>query len=99
MSFWIVLSWIFVLILTGINAFIFLKFKQANDSMLKMAFPGAKDMNEAREKMMGMMKNFQGGGMPGMSAGLGTSGGSTADAQLKAAMNMLKTIQQKGAKR
>lgn len=73
MSFWVILSWIFVVILTGINVFIFLKLKSASEQMLKMAFPGAKDMGEALGQMQKMMGGMQGmGGMGGM---MGAKGG------------------------
>lgn len=102
MSTWIVISWIGVAILTAINIFVFLKLKQASEQMMKMAFPGAKNMNEAVAQMQQMMQ-----GMGGMAGGRGGRGGSPfggmggmgggakgADAQLKAAMEML----QKGSK-
>lgn len=102
MSTWIILSWVFVLILTAINIVVFLKLKQASEQMMKMAFPGAKNMNEAVGQMQKMMQGM-GGGMPNM-AGLNRgprAGGNQpgSDAQLKAAMDMLKQMQQKGRKR
>lgn len=100
MSFWIILSWVLVVILTGINIVVFLKLKQASEQMMKMAFPGAKDMNEAVAQMQKMM-----GGMGGLGAmgrgpmkGPGRPGGQQMDAQLKAAMEMLQQMQ-KGGKR
>lgn len=121
MSIWIILSWVFVAILTAINVFVFLKLKGASEQMLKMAFPGAKDMNEALSQMQGMMSAMQGGtggragGSPfaaGMAALGGMGGGrpasaprggagpgKTSDAQLKAAMDMLQKMQQKGGRR
>ena len=59
MSTWIILSWVFVLLLTGINIFIFLKLKQASEQMMKMAFPNAKNMNEALSQMQGMFQGMQ----------------------------------------
>jgi hypothetical protein len=106
MSFWIVLSWVFVLILTGINVAVFLKLKQASEGMMKSMFPNAKNMNEAMASMQQMMGGMGGMGnlggmMSGMQAGMqggkggfkgaggrGLPGGS--DAQLKAAMELLK---------
>jgi len=90
MSTWIIISWIFVLILTGINLFVFLKLKQASEQMMQMAFPGAKNMNEAVSRMQQMMQGAnrgprQGGGM-----------GGNRDAQLRAAMDMLQKIQKSG---
>lgn len=96
MSIWIILSWVFVGILTAVNVVIFLKLKGASEQMLKMAFPGAKDMGEAMRQMQGMM-GAMGGGRPGMPrAG---AGGGNMDAQLKAAMDMLAKSQNKGPRR
>ena len=111
MSFWVIVSWVSVLLLTGVNVFIFLKLKQASEQMLKMAFPNAKNMNEALQGMQGMMSGMQGmmGGMPGGMPGGMQSGGrpsaisksfqggnkQNADAQLKAAMDMLNKIQKR----
>ena len=93
MSFWIITSWVLVLSLTGINIFVFLKLKQASEQMLKMAFPGAKNMNEALQKMQQMMKGFQGkGGFPGGRGG-GPGGPAGGKGQLQAAMNMLQQMQ------
>lgn len=104
MSFWVIVSWVFVLILTGVNVFLFLKLKQASEQMLKMAFPNAKNMNEALAGMQGMMSGMQGmmGGRPGAAGGNpfaamqgGRGGGKNADAQLKAAMEMLNKMQKR----
>src|SRR5690606_10708561 len=91
---WMIVGWVFLAILTAINIFIFLKLKNASEQMLKMAFPGAKDMNEAVAQMQKMMGGM--GGRPGMKGGnpfggmAGPRGGSKAnDAQLRAAMEML----------
>ena len=102
MSTWMIISWVGVAILTGINIVIFIKLKQASEQMLKMAFPGAKNMNEAVSQMQNMMQGM--GGMAGARgkggnpfAGMGGMGGAPrggSDAQLKAAMAML----QKGNK-
>jgi hypothetical protein len=91
MSIWIILSWVFVFILTGINVFVFFKLKDASEQMMKMAFPGTKNMNEALAKMQNMMS----GKNRGPQTGRGASG---KEAQLKAAMDMLQQIQ-RGAKR
>ena len=58
MSFWIILSWVFVLVLTAINVVIFLKLKQASEGMMKSMFPNAKNMNEAMAGMQQMMSGF-----------------------------------------
>ncbi len=89
MSAWIIVSWVFVAILTGINVFVFLKLKGASEQMLKMAFPGAKDMNDALSRMQSMTRQMGG------SKGPGRPGGQNMDAQLRAAMDMLKNVQQK----
>ncbi|MBI2711902.1 MAG: hypothetical protein HYX41_03410 [Bdellovibrio sp.] len=93
MTIWIVLSWVFVLVLTAINVFIFLKLKAASEQMMQMAFPGAKNMNEAMARMQNMMQGMNRG-----PRGPGMGGGGNRDAQLRAAMDMLKNMQ-KGAKR
>jgi hypothetical protein len=96
MSIWIILSWVFVLILTAINVFLFFKLKDAGEQMIKMAFPGAKNMTDALGKMQQMMQGIQ--GLQGMQkgGGLGGFGGSTGDAKLKAAMNLLQNMQKTG---
>ena len=83
----------------------FLKLKDASEQMLKMAFPNAKNMQDALSQMQGMMGGM--GGMPGRGPrggspfggggggrkGLPAGGGQGSDAQLKAAMDMLQKIQ------
>lgn len=86
MSTWVIISWVFVGILTGVNIFVFLKLKGASEQMLKMAFPNAKNMNEALGQMQKMMGGR--GGMPNMG---GMKKGGT-DAQLQQAMAMLKNM-------
>ena len=81
----------FVVILTAINIVVFLKLKQASEQMMKMAFPGTKNMNEALSKMQQMM-----GGMNRGPAGRGTGNKGQADHQLKAAMDMLQKMQKTG---
>lgn len=102
MSTWIIVSWVFVILLTAINIFVFLKLKQASEQMLKMAFPGAKDMNEAMSQMQKMMGAFGGmkgaGGSPFGGMGGAKGGNANMDAQLKSAMAMLQNMQQKGKK-
>jgi hypothetical protein len=92
MSIWIILSWVFVVLLTAINVFIFMKLKQASEQMMQMAFPGAKNMNEALARMQQMSKGLNRGPRQG------GGGGGNMDAQLKAAMDMLQKMQ-KGGKR
>lgn len=89
MSTWVIVSWVFVAILTGVNIFVFLKLKGASEQMLKMAFPNAKNMNEALGQMQKMMGGMGGrGGMPNM----GGMNKKDMDAQLQQAMSMLKNI-------
>jgi hypothetical protein len=97
MSTWVIISWVLVAILTAINIVLFIKLKQASEQMMKMAFPNAKNMNEAVASMQQMMGGM--GGMGGMNRGPGRGAprGNT-DAQLKAAMDMLQQIQKKGGK-
>lgn len=102
MSTWIIVSWVCVAILTAVNVFVFLKLKGASEQMLKMAFPGAKDMNEAVTQMQRMMGGGGAGmaGMANMMRGMGGNGaGGNRDAQVKAAMEMLKNMQQKGPRK
>ena len=99
MSFWVIVSWVFVLLLTGVNIFIFLKLKQASEQMLKMAFPNAKNMNEALAGMQNMMGGMQGmmgqrGAMTGGMRG-GAGKGPGHDAQLRAAMDMLNKMKKR----
>ena len=89
MSTWVIVSWVFVAILTGVNVYVFIKLKSASEQMLKMAFPGAKDMNEALQKMQQMTRTMSG------SRGPGRPGSGKMDSQLKAAMEMLQRQQQK----
>ncbi len=92
MSIWIILSWVLVAVLTVINVIVFLKLKQASEQMMKMAFPGAKNMNDALTKMQQMAQGLSRG--PRASAGVQGN----MDSQLKAAMEMLQKMQ-KGVKR
>lgn len=95
MSFWMIVSWVAVAILTVINIVLFLKLKQASEQMLKMAFPGAKNMNEAMAGLQQMMQGMGGAGRRGGTPfGGGMPGrGPQMDAQLKAAMDMLQKMQ------
>jgi len=92
MNFWIIVSWVVVALLTIGNIFFFLKLKKASEQMMKMAFPNAKNMNDALSQMQGMMGQFQ--GMSGAKKGnpfAGKGGGNKKDmdAQLKKAMELL----------
>ena len=92
MSTWTILSWVGVAILTGVNIFIFIKLKTAAEQMLSVAFPGAKNMSEAMQRMQAQM-----GAMGGQMGGLkGVQGKPGQDAQLRQAMALL---QNKGRKR
>ncbi len=83
MSIWIILSWICVLILTGLNLFVFLKLKQVGEQVLKALFPGTKDMTEAWTKLQGMAKGLNRG-----------ANGNSRDTQLKTAMSLLQQKKQ-----
>ena len=91
MSTWVIISWVLVAVLTVINIVIFLQLKKASEQMLKMAFPNAKNMQDAVSQMQGMMSGLNRGGM-----GAGGAGG---DARLKAAMDMLQKAQKKSGGR
>ena len=92
MTTWVIISWIFVAVFTAVNIFVFIKLKKASEQMMKMAFPGAKNMGEAMNQMQGMLKGM--GGMGGM-GNMGGRGGNM-NPQMKAAMDMLAQMQQKG---
>lgn len=55
MTTWVIISWVVVALLTAGNVFFFLKLKKAADSMLKSAFPGAKNAADAMAQMQKMM--------------------------------------------
>ena len=86
MSIWTILSWVGVAILTAINVFIFLKLKQAAEQMMKVAFPGAGNLQEAMSRMQAQMGAMK-GGRPGM--------GGNKEAQLRQAMEMLRNMNRK----
>ena len=88
------MSWIFVAVLTAINIFVFLKLKGASEQMLKMAFPGAKNMNEALANMQQMMQGMSRGGGMGMpgAAGMGAPRTRNMDSQVRAAMEKLQKM-------
>lgn len=88
MTTWVIISWALVLVLTGINILIFLQLKKASDQMMKMVFPGSKNMADA----LGQMQKMGMGGMAGMGA---RKPGANSDAQLKAAMDMLQQMTKK----
>lgn len=88
--------------LTAINVFVFIKLKKASDQMMKMAFPNAKNMNEALSQMQGMMGKGGLGGMgggkggqvpPNMQAMMGQMNNPQMQQQMKAAMDMLAQMQ------
>jgi hypothetical protein len=105
---WIVISWISVAILTGVNVYIFLKLKGASEQMLKSAFPNAKSMDDAVSQMQAMMSGLSGavGRRPPMNIdhpllrGTGSrvkAQKGPSDPKLAAAMDMLKKMQQPGS--
>jgi hypothetical protein len=100
-STWIIISWVVVAILTIVNVLFFLKLKQASEQMMKMAFPNAKNMNDAMQQMQAQMAALSGGGARRGGGGNPFAGGRNGggknpqtEAQLKAAMDMLKNMQQ-----
>ncbi len=100
MSFWVIMSWVFVAILTVVNVVVFLKLKQASEQMMKAIFPNAKNMGEAMAGMQGMLGGLQGmnkgrGGNPFAGGMPARSNGKNMDAQLKAAMDMLNKMQKR----
>jgi len=106
MSTWIIISWVGVAALSGVNVFVFLKLKGASEQMMKMAFPGAKDMGAAMQQMQAMMGNMggtqnRGGPAPRGAGGFGKpqarvgGGQPNMDQQLKQAMDMLQKMQKK----
>ncbi len=103
MSTWVIVSWVGVAVMTAVNVVIFVKLKHASEQMMKSAFPNAKNLNEAvsqMQQMMGGMKGARGnpfGAMGGRAPGV--AGAGNKDAQLRAAMEMLKNLQQPKGKR
>lgn len=96
MSAWVIVSWVLVAVLTGINIFIFLKLKQASEQLMKMAFPNARGMGDAMAQMQRMMGGMGMGGAPGRGGMPGMGGGNAnMEAQMKAAMQMLSNMQKK----
>jgi hypothetical protein len=87
----IILSWVFVAILTAVNIFIFLKLKKASTDMMKMAFPGTKNMGDAMAQMQAMMGQMRGG--KGGPNPFGGGGNPNMNAQMKMAMDMLAQMQ------
>jgi hypothetical protein len=100
MTTWVIISWVFVAILTAVNVFVFLKLKKASEQMMKAAFPGAKNMGDAMAQMQSMMSGMGGkGGMPPkLQALMGQMNNPNMQAQMKTAMDMLAKMQQ-GRKR
>jgi hypothetical protein len=104
MTTWVIISWIFVAILTGVNVFVFLKLKTASDQMMKMAFPNAKNsgdaMAQAQQMMAGMGMGGAGGGkagaQPDMGALMQQMNNPKMQQQMKQAMEMLSKMQQNG---
>jgi len=89
MTTWVVISWIFVGLLTAGNVFFFLKLKKASDQMMKAAFPGSKNMTDAMSQMQTMMSGMQKGGMRRPPV----AGGAQMQSQMKMAMDMLAQMQ------
>lgn len=83
MSTWVIVSWVSVAVITGVNIFVFLKLMGIVKPMLKMMFPNAKNMSEALIQAQNMMGSMGKMGMPGAPKG------GNLDAQLKQAMKVL----------
>jgi hypothetical protein len=98
MTTWVIVSWVFVAVFSAINVFVFLKLKKASEQMMKMAFPNARNMNDALSQMQGMMGG-KGGMTPDLGALMGQMNQPQMQAQMKAAMEMLSKMQQNGARR
>ena len=98
MTTWIIISWVFVAILTAVNVFVFLKLKKASEQMMKMAFPNSKNMGDAMSQMQGMMSGAN-GMPPNLSALMGQMNQPQMQAQMKAAMEMLSKMQQNQGRR
>jgi hypothetical protein len=95
MTTWVIISWVFVAIFTGINIFVFLKLKNASQQMMKMAFPNAKNMGDAMAQLQRQMAQMGGAGFGGGSRGpMQGKGKGGANPQLQQAMEMLKKMQQ-----
>jgi hypothetical protein len=95
---WVIVSWIFVALLTAVNVFVFIKLKNASMQMMKMVAPGAKNMNDAVSQMQGMMGGMggagKGGGLPpNLQAMMGQMNNPQMQQQMKAAMDMLSQMQ------
>ncbi len=90
MGTWVIISWVFVALLTAGNIFFFFKLKKASEQMMKMAFPGAKDMNSAMSQMQAMMSQVQRRGGGGPARGRGSA---QRNAQMQQAMQMLRQMQ------
>ncbi len=104
MTTWVIISWVFVAILTAVNVFVFMKLKSASEQMMKTAFPGAKNMNDAMSQMQNMMGGMGGmgggkGGMPDMNALMGQMNNPKMQQQMKSAMDMLAKMQQNQKRR
>ena len=95
---WVIVSWVFVAILTGINIFVFLKLKKATEVMMKMAFPCAKNLNDAMGQMQSMLGAARMAGGKGKGRNNPYGGRSANNPQLRAAMDMLNQMQ-RGRKR
>jgi len=102
---WIIISWVFVAILTAINVFFFLKVIYPSMKMMKQmggmgGKPGqAPDMNAMMAQAQKMMAGMGGGagrpgqGAPDINALMGQMNNPNMQAQMKKAMDMLAQMQ------
>jgi hypothetical protein len=98
---WLIVSWVVCGLLIALNIFVFLKLKSASQQMMKMAFPKAKNMNDAMSQMQGMLGGMGGGkaGAPDLNALMNQMGSKDMQAQMKMAMDMLGQMKNNGPKR
>ncbi len=95
---WVMVSWIFVAILTAINVFFFFKVIYPSIKMMKQmgGGQGMESMMAQAQKMMAGMNGGRPGqnqGMPDMSALMGQMNNPNMQAQMKKAMDMLAQMQ------
>ena len=106
MNTWVIISWIFVALLTTVNVFVFMKLKKASDQMMQMAGINPNNMGDMAAQMQKMMGGMNAGGagnkgggkgQPQMPANLqammGQMNNPQMQGQMKAAMDMLAQMQ------
>ncbi len=111
---WVMVSWIFVAILTAINVFFFMKVIYPSMKMMKQmgmgggmggkpAQGGQPDMSQMMAQAQKMMAGMNGGkpgqGMPDMSALMGQMNNPQMQQKMKQAMDMLAQMQNNNKRR